>query len=30
METRFYNDLITLIAIAGYALVLGIVYSMHW
>jgi hypothetical protein len=29
METRISNDLITVIAIAGYAVILGIVYSMH-
>jgi len=30
IDTRFSNDLVTIVAIAGYALVLGIVYGMHW
>jgi hypothetical protein len=30
MTTRLFNDLIGWIAIVGYALVVGIVYSLTW
>jgi hypothetical protein len=30
METRMFGDLISLIAIIGYAVVVGIIYSFHW